>query len=204
MSRGDELLSKHGITPPDVDTPDDTSGGQETATLPAAPEFPHDKASGPLREIMDWALDDGLPVSMVAASAEVSVASAAAGRIGPDGSSRDLGARLRITATRIIRSVLWEALIAVSGAGKNPSINAGLVPQTRYYDTLMENWEALCQLVTDPNGVMPPRPQALMQSSVGIEPMARWLAKTGGAGVVRNGELASFLRGLGQYKAGGG
>ena len=43
-----------------------------------------------------------------------------------------------------------------------------------------------------------------MQSSVGVEAIARWLSATGGGGILKNGELASFLKGLGQYKSGGG
>ncbi len=208
MRRGAEILAEVGITAPDggagaKDAAEETEE-QADAVLPAAPEFPHKLARGPLRDLMDWAEGDGLPVSLVAASAEVAAATAAAGRPGPAGGAGDLGAHLRLTPTRRVLPVLWEALIAGSGSGKNPSINAALTPLTDYYAAVMADWAERSGKAKKASQDAPPRPQALIQSSVGIEPMARWLSRTGGSGLVRNGELASFLKGLGQYKAGGG
>jgi hypothetical protein len=175
----------------------DPDGDHEDATLPAAPEFPNQKAKGPLRDLMDWADKDGLPVSFVAAAGETALATAAAGRL-------SLGAYLQLTSTRRVLPVLWEALIADSGSAKNPSIKMAKAPITSYYDKLLADWQESCDLSEETKTTPEPRPQALIQSSVGTEAMARWLSKTGGSGLLSNGELGSFLRGLGQYKAGGG
>jgi hypothetical protein len=175
----------------------------EEVILAAPPEFPHDKAKGPLRDLLDWAKKDGLPVSFVAAAAEVAAAGAAAVVTGIDGRPGP-GATLKPTPTRTVLPILWQVLIGESGDGKNPSINHPLTPASKYYDTLIADWEARCEQAQADKGDEPPRPQALTQSSVGSEAIARWLSATGGGGILRNGELASFLKGLGQYKSGGG
>ena len=175
----------------------------EEVILAAAPEFPHHKARGPLRNLLDWAEKDGLPVSFVAAAGEVAGAGAAAVVTGIDGRPGP-GATLKPTATRTVLPILWQVLIGESGDGKNPSIDRALTPASRYYDVLIADWEARCERAQAEEDDEPPRPQALMQSSVGSEAIARWLSATGGGGLLRNGELASFLKGLGQYKSGGG
>jgi len=172
----------------------------EEVILPAVPAFPHQLAYGPLRDMLDWAERDGLPVSFVAAAGEVAGAGAAAAVTGIDGRPGP-GAKLRLTPSRVILPILWQVLIGESGDGKNPSIDRATEPVARRYDALVTDWEARCELDKDTGW---PRPQALMQSSASMEAIIRWLSETGGAGILRNGELASFLRGLGQYKAGGG
>lgn len=167
----------------DRETPEEQ---EDEIVLPAVPVFPHDQARGPLRDLLDWAAEDGLPVSYVAAAAEVAAAGAAAS--GP-------GAELQLTGARIVRPIMWQVLIGESGDGKNPSIRHATAPAARYYR------EQLARSQKDP---AQPRPQALMQSSISTEALARWLDATNGAGIISNGELASFLRGLGQYKKGGG
>jgi hypothetical protein len=173
------------------ESPDARDDQKDEFFLPAAPVFPHEKACGPLRDLLDWAAVDGLPVSYVAAAAEVAAAGAAAH--GP-------GAELRLTGARIVRPVLWQVLIGDSGDGKNPAIRHATAPAERHYADLLTGWRARCQ----EDGITHPRPQALAQSSISIEAAARWLDATDGAGILRNGELASLLRGLGQYKRGGG
>ena len=160
---------------------------EEEYFLPAAPVFPYEKATGPLRDLLDWAKEDGLPVSYVAAAAEVAAAGAAA---------CGLGTELRLTGARMVRTALWQVLIGDSGDGKNPAIRHAMGPAERHYAALL----ARCR----EDGTQHRPPQKLMQSNVGVEAMARWLEATDGAGILRNGELASFLRGLGQYKRGGG
>jgi hypothetical protein len=191
-----EARRKAGV----ADDPPREEDQEDEIVLPAAPVFPHALARGPLRDLLDWAEHDGLPVSFVAAAAEVAGAGAAAavtdisGRPGP-------GAKLRLTPSRVVLPILWQVLIGESGDGKNPSIDRATEPIARRFEMLIADWEARCELDKETDW---PRPQALMQSSAGIEAVTRWLSATGGAGILRNGELASFLRGLGQYKSGGG
>ena len=132
---------------------------------------------------------DGLPVSFVGAAGEVAIAGAAG--VG--------SARLVLGGERIVLPVLWEALIADSGAGKNPAIDRALIGQLVTTGCWPSGW---APRASPRRGVA--RPAALCQTSVTVESLARWLAKSGGSGIIRNGELASFLRGLGQYKGGGG
>ncbi|HLI37921.1 MAG TPA: DUF3987 domain-containing protein [Streptosporangiaceae bacterium] len=181
-----------------VQAEDPAGDPAEEVILAGAPEFPHARARGPLRDLLDWAGRDGLPVSYVAAAAEVAGAGAAAAVTGLDGRPGP-GATLKPTPTRTVLPVLWEALIGESGDGKNPSINHALTPAAEYYAALLADWDARCQAGDDC-----PRPQAVVQSSIGAEAITRWLSATGGGGILRNGELASFLKGLGQYKSGGG
>jgi hypothetical protein len=166
-------------------------GQDEEVCLPAAPDFPHDKAYGPLRDLLDWADYDGLPVSYVAAAGEVAGAGAAA--YGP-------GAILRLTGARTVRPSLWLVLIGESGDGKTPSITRAIMPVAHHYERQLADWRKRCQ----EDGTTHPRPQALMQSSISNEAMVRWLAANDGAGILRNSELGSMLSGLGQYKRGGG
>lgn len=171
----------------------------DEVVLFATPEFPGALARGPLGDLCDWAAKDGLPVSFVAAAGEVAGAGACAATAPRGDGHPGPGAKLRISSSRVVLPILWAALVGDSGDGKNPSIERATEPIVSRYDALLAKWEAQRE-----SGMDVPRPQALMQSSAGMEAIARWLSETGGAGILRNGELASFLRGLGQYKSGGG
>jgi hypothetical protein len=185
---------------PDAAQPDEQD---EPVILPAVPEFPYGLARGPLRDILDWAAGDGLPVSYMAAAAEVAAAGAGAAVTGLDGRAGP-GARLRLTASRRVLPILWQVLLGESGDGKNPPMARALEPAAERYEWMIADWDAKCELAEKDKKDAPRRPQALVNSSASMEAIVRWLSATGGAGILRNGELASFLKGLGQYKAGGG
>ena len=99
----------------------------EEVILAAAPEFPHDKARGPLRDSTRLGEEDGLPVSFVAAAAEVAAAGAAAVVTGPDGRPGP-GATAEAHSDTGGAPDPVEALIGESGDAKNPSIDRALTP----------------------------------------------------------------------------
>jgi len=178
---------------------------EDEAELPDTPPFPHELARGPLLELLNWAAEDGLPVSYVAAAAET-IAGAAAARTLDGGR----GATIRLGAERRIYPVLWQALIGDSGAAKNPPIRHAKKITDQVQAGRVANWQAECEREREDaknagrDPVLPPRPQPLAVTSTTIEAQARWLMQTGGGGLVTNGELASWLKSFGQYKGGGG
>jgi Protein of unknown function (DUF3987) len=178
---------------------------EDEAELPEAPPFPAGLARGPLADLLNWAELDGLPVSYVAASAETVAAAAAAQTV--DG---ERGARLSLGSTRRIIPALWQALIGDSGEAKNPPIRVARQATEDEQAARLADWQARCDAereaakAANREPELPARPEPLYSTSATVESQARWLMRTGGAGLVTNGELASFLRGLGQYKAGGG
>jgi Protein of unknown function (DUF3987) len=200
----DDLMARRepGHPPGVPDWPEDDEPEGE---LPEAPPFPHDLARGPLRALLDWADEDGLPVSFVAATAETVAAAACARTV-----TGEPGASLPLGGSRTVIPVLWQALIGESGTGKNPSMRPALAPTDAVQADRLDVWRAECEAERDAAEAgerkpdEPERPENLTMTSATTEAIARWLAGSGGAGLLRNGELASFLRSFGQYKGGAG
>jgi hypothetical protein len=171
------------------------------AELPGVPPFPHHLARGPLHDLMEWADRDGLPVSYMAVAGETAIATACSVTHGEYSPSGD-GAVLRLTAERNIYPVLWQVLVGESGSGKNPPLRDAFKHIAKRDSTTADMWEA--DPPTDDEGKPKPLPPTMIKTSTTIESIARWLASNRGAGVIKNGELAAFVKGLGQYKGGGG
>jgi hypothetical protein len=170
---------------------------QDEIELDEVPPFPHGMARGPLRDLLDWADADGLPVSFMGAAAETVAAAAAARTVnGKPGAVLLLGAERRVIPS------LWQVLIGESGDGKNPPIRQARRVTDDVQAGRVAAWQAQCEIAAADD--KPSRPVPLSVTSTTIESQARWLMATGGAGLAVNGELASWLRSLGQYKAGGG
>jgi hypothetical protein len=121
--------------------------------------------------------DSGLPAALVGGAALASLATA----IGPH-------AQIEITPSWRERAILWTALVAPRGAGKSPSQDLAFRP-LRDHDA---------QLTDDDDG------GELLLGDCTLEALARSLKASGGAGALDLDELHVLLKGLGEYKRGGG
>ena len=150
--------------------------------LYAIPDYPLHALPVAARQLVEYGLEVGLPPALVAGASIGALAAA----IGP-------AAEIEVIPTWQERAILWIPLVAPRGAGKSPAQDLAFRP-------LREN-------EVEANGESPDdgrKITRILSGDVTLESLARSLAETEGAGVLDLDELAVLLRGLGEYKRGGG
>jgi hypothetical protein len=148
----------------------------ETYSLGAIPEYPVHVLPAAAQQLVSYGRQVGLPANLVAGAATAAIAAG----IGPL-------AQLEISATWPERAILWIPLIAPRGAGKSPAQDLAFRPLRDHDAALGED-----------DG--PP----ILSGDQTLEALARSLSAAGGGGVIDLDELVVQLRGLGEYKRGGG
>lgn len=107
------------------------------------------------------------------------------------------------------RGALWIALVGESGTLKSPAIRAARAalddlqrPRMERWRQDMEAWKALPR--AERERAPKPKLSRLAMGDATIEALARTLADNPGGMILISDELASLVRGLGQYKRSGG
>jgi hypothetical protein len=166
----------------------------DTRALAAIPDYPLDILPKPLQDLIQ--AHPSLPPALIVGAALAALAAA----IGPN-----VEIELRPGWRR--RGILWIANIAPRGAGKSPAQEAALGP-VRAHDAkvLPEYQAAVREWRQKPAKGRGPRPQdpTILGSDTTLEALARRLDRSSGAATLAFDELSQFLRGLGEYKRGGG
>ena len=157
-----------------------TSDEEGETGLGAIPPYPADALPAAARELVGVGERAGLPAALLGGA----VLGALAAAIGPE-------AQVEVTGpTWRERAILWPVLLGPRGAGKSPAQDLALGP-LRDHDA---------QLDPEDEDARPP----ILYGDLTFEALVRELAEGGGAGAVDVDELAQLLRGLGEYKRGGG
>lgn len=152
-----------------------------------------------------------LPAPMQAQLAEAGslpVAGVGAGMLGC-GSAATMSSRLLIDGTRRVVPTLWVAPIGDAGSGKTPAADLAFAPYhqhesvaaSRYVAEMLE-WKDLD--AAGRKGRRAPINGKKLVDDATVELLARRLNGGGECIAVVADELATVLRGLGQYKSGGG
>jgi hypothetical protein len=150
---------------------------QEGASLGAVPQYPVDALPVPAQELVEHGQASCLPTALLGGAALGALAAA----IGP-------GSQIEVTRSWHERAILWVPLLAPRGAGKSPAQDLAFGP-LRDHDA---------QLSEEDDG------EAILLGDQTLEALARNLHAAEGAGALDLDELAVLLRGLGEYKRGGG
>jgi 5S rRNA maturation endonuclease (ribonuclease M5) len=186
----DDLVPLDGVTTTELSEP-----------LPGIPSFPVTQITGPLRSFLDWGVADGLHPECVAAAGLAALVTLT----GP--------ARLRFSPAKVVKPVLWIALVGIASSGKSAAfehafaeLRAVYAQQHAEYQAELESWRETVEAQGRKAAGLPPaRPEPLELDDVTTEAVARWLQARGDAsGAVIDDELAAFLEGLNQYKGGQG
>jgi hypothetical protein len=148
-----------------------------SAALGAVPEYPTAALPPAARELVDYGVASGLPGALVAGAA----LAAAAAAIGPN-------AQIEVSGRWHERPIIWTANIAPRGAGKTPSQDLAFDPLRNHDAQVAEEEEGTEILLGDQT----------------LEALARTLHESHGAGALDLDELSVLLRGIGEYKGGGG
>jgi Protein of unknown function (DUF3987) len=166
----------------------------ETPALAAIPDYPLDILPKPLRDVTE--AEPGLPRALVVGAGLAALAAA----IGPN-----VEVELRPGWRR--RAQLWIANIAPRGAGKSPAQEAAFGPLRVHDAEVRPGYElAVREWLQKPAKGRGPRPQdpTILGGDTTLEALARRLDRSSGAATLALDELSQFLRGLGEYKKGGG
>lgn len=150
---------------------------EDEGTLGAVPEYPVHALPRTAQELVRHGERTGLPPALVAGAALAAMAAAIGGR-----------AELEITHSWHERAILWIPLLAPRGAGKSPAQDLAFGP-LRDHDA---------QLADEADG------EESLLGDTTLEALARDLHGSGGSAAIDLDELASLLRGMGEYKRGGG
>jgi hypothetical protein len=161
---------------------------EEEGCLAAVPVYPVDVLPSAMAELVRRGEEDGLPAALTGGAA----LAAAAGAIGAL-------TGLAVSPTWRTRAIVWVSLLAPRGAGKSPAQDLAFAP-LREYDEQLAIAEAVAAEADF--GADGPRPVCVGDAT--LEALARSLHASGGAGVLDIDELATLLRGFGEYKRGGG
>jgi hypothetical protein len=175
-----------------VEHPDE---GNESARLGAIPTYPTCALPDPLRRFIQAGARSGLPAALLGGAALGAVAAA----IGP-------GATLEAWPGWVERPILWVALLAPRGAGKSPSQERAFRPLRDHDAAVWKQYRAeLNDYVNDgkDRGERTADPTVLSADAT-LEALARRLADGDGGLTLDLDELTQLLRGLGEYKRGGG
>ena len=143
--------------------------------LPPIPAYPLDALPDDMRALVEFAVASGLPAALAAGACLAVVA----GAIGSKAS-------IRVRGGWNERAILWPALIAPRGAGKSPAQALAFRP-LRDHDALVDDDDPTIRL-----------------GDMTLEALARSVHAAGGSAVLDVDELAQLLRGMGEYKGGGG
>jgi hypothetical protein len=147
----------------------------ETSTLGSVPPYPLDALPSAALDLVRHGERAGLPATLLAGAS----LAALAGTIGAR-------ATLAVNSGWVERAIIWVPLLAPRGAGKSPAQDAAFGP-IRDYDAVLDDDVAPVRL-----------------GDQTLEALARNLKAGGDAGAIDLDELATLLRGLGEYKRGGG
>jgi Protein of unknown function (DUF3987) len=143
--------------------------------LGAVPDYPLDVLAPCARELVVYGEGAGLPRALVAGA----VLGALAAAIGP-------GAQIEVTGAWHERAILWVPLLASRGAGKTPSQDLAFRP-LREHDARLQDGGT-----------------EILLGDQTLEALARSLHESEGGGALDLDELSAQLRGIGEYKRGGG
>jgi hypothetical protein len=170
-------------------------GDRGVARVAAAPDYP-----------TKW-----LPAAMTAQLAEagsLAPGGIAAGMLG-SGSASVMASRLLIDDTRTVVPTLWIPSIGDAGSGKSPAADLAWEPyqrredrEAKRYAAEMQEWASL-----DPKekrGTPKPTNNTMIGNDATMEAVARRLAGGIESLALVADELGVILKGLGQYKTGGG
>jgi Protein of unknown function (DUF3987) len=149
---------------------------EEETSLVAIPEYPIHALPAQALDLAIGSQKDGLPAALVAGAAIAATAAA----VGPK-------AEIRVHQRWTQRAIFWITLLAPRGAGKSPAQEQAFKP-IRDYDEQLEGSEE----------------HPVLYSDTTLEAFYRTLNKTKGAATLELDELSMFLRGMGEYKRGGG
>lgn len=167
----------------------------DEATLAAVPDYPVAVLPAPVRELAAAGARTGIPPALAAGAALAAAATA-------------MGAQseLEISESWRERAIVWVAIVAPRGAGKSPAQGMAFGPlrthDARAYANLQQE-TALWRELNAPAGSRP-RDTSILVSDTTLEALVRRLADANGALGADVDELAQLLRGLGEYKRGGG
>ncbi len=165
--------------------------------LPAIPDFPVGVLPSAASELVAYAAGQAIPPALTAGACLAALAAA----VGPLAVISRAGWHQR--------AVLWVPLIGPRGAGKSPAQMYALGPIREHdraawgpYQEELERWACLPdkQRRAEPM----PRDPTVLYGDCTLEALERRLAWSDGAAAIDLDELTQLLRGLGEYKRGGG
>lgn len=174
-----EDVAKLRANDPTTPLPTTADGGQasEGSTLGAVPTYPVDALPAAAHELVRHGTETGLPEALLAGAALAALAAA----IGS-------AAQIEVAPSWHERAILWVPLLAPRGAGKSPAQDLAFGPLREYDAQLGEDDER----------------SELLLGDATLEALARRLGACDGACALDLDEMAVLLRGLGEYKRGGG
>jgi len=143
-------------------------------TLSAVPDYPVDVLPSAARSLVRSGEADGLPRALLGGAALAALAAALGS-----------GPQLEVTPRWHERAILWVPLVASAGAGKSPAQGLAFAPIRDHDSQLTEGVPVLLDDLT-------------------LEALVRSLSVSGDTAALDIDELATLLRGLGEYKRGGG
>ena len=143
--------------------------------LGAVPVYPVEALPAQAQALVVGAARTGLPAALTGGAVLAAMAAAIGGAV-----------QLAVAASWPVRPILWIPLLAPAGAGKSPAQDLAFGP--------LRDVDANAG---DDDG-------HILHGDVTLEALARELAVSDGAGAADLDELSVLLRGLGEYKRGGG
>lgn len=158
--------------------PDDAGpkqDGDSLHALGAVPDYPTNVLPAAARSLVKAGAADGLPRALVAGAA-LAAMTAAVGA----------GAQLEVNPRFCVRAILWIPLLAPAGAGKSPAQGLAFRP-IRAHDAQL-----------DDHGI------PVLNGDMTLESLFRILHKSDGTAALDVDELATFVRGIGEYKRNSG
>ena len=125
------------------------------------------------------------------------------------GSAACMGTRLLIDDTRSVVPTLWVPSAGDPGSGKTPAADLAFAPyreredtEAKRYVAAMLDWQSMDR--KERAGRTPPQNTSKLSEDATVELLARRLSGGSEAVALVTDELATVLRGIGQYKKGGG
>lgn len=154
-----------------------------TAVLDAIPAYPVAALVGPLRDLVEWGIRDGLPAAAIGAAGLAALATVTA------------RAELSLTSTYVVRPALWVAPVGGTGTGKSPALDQAFAAITALYDDERAQWDERARMAKEDGADVEagPRPQPLTLGDVTLPAAARWLQDNGGTGCLVYDELSNML-----------
>ena len=138
------------------------------------PDYPTETLPAVAQTLVELGAKHGLPPALVGGAALSALATAVGS-----------GAEIQVAKTWEERAILWVPLIAPAGAGKSPAQKLAYAPLRAYDESL------------------PGEDHPLLHGDLTLEALARNLNEEDSAALDID-ELSTLLRGLGEYKRGGG
>lgn len=147
-------------------------------------------------------------LAQIAAAGALPIAGVGAAMLGC-GSAACMGARLLVDDTRHVVPTLWVPSGGDPGSGKTPAADLAFAPyyeredlEAKRYVAAMLDWQSMDR--KERVGQVPPVNTSKLSEDATVEMLARRLSGGGESIALVTDELATVLRGIGQYKKGGG